>query len=124
MFQASNLKGNQFLDLLDDNNNIIKLSYVKGDLWLKTFSYSNSLCVHATRAIMNHAPIGEYRLRFFPREKFKCPCSIYPIESRYYILHKCSRFNSYWNLRRDFLSHFVIFLETNPGIFTFPDILV
>ena len=32
MFQASNLKGNQFLDLLDDNNNIIKLSYVKGGL--------------------------------------------------------------------------------------------
>ena len=32
MFQALNLKENQFLDLLDDNNNIIELSYVKGDL--------------------------------------------------------------------------------------------
>jgi len=31
-FQALNLKENQFLDLLDDNNNIIELSYVKGDL--------------------------------------------------------------------------------------------
>ena len=31
-FQASNLKENQFLDLLDDNNNIIELSYVKGGL--------------------------------------------------------------------------------------------
>ena len=30
MFQASNLKGKQFLDLLDNNNNIIELSYVKG----------------------------------------------------------------------------------------------
>jgi len=30
MFQASNLKGNQFLDLLDDNNNIIEPSYAKG----------------------------------------------------------------------------------------------
>ena len=30
MFQALDLKGKQFLDLLDDNNNIIKLSYVKG----------------------------------------------------------------------------------------------
>ena len=29
-FQASDLKGNQFLDLLDDNNNIIELSYAKG----------------------------------------------------------------------------------------------
>jgi len=29
MFQASNLKGNQFLDLVDDDNNIIELTYVK-----------------------------------------------------------------------------------------------
>jgi len=29
-FQASDLKGNQFLDLLDNNNNIIEPSYVKG----------------------------------------------------------------------------------------------
>ena len=30
-FQASNLKGKQFLDLLDNENNIIKPSYSKGD---------------------------------------------------------------------------------------------
>ena len=76
-FQASDLKENQFLDLLNDNNNIIELSYIKGGLWLKTFGHSNSLCAHATRAITNHAPIGEYRLRFFPREEFKCLCSLY-----------------------------------------------
>jgi len=29
-FQALDLKGNQFLDLLDNNNNIIELSYAKG----------------------------------------------------------------------------------------------
>ena len=121
MFQASDLKGHQFLDLLDDDNNIIEPSYVKGGSWLKTFGYSNSLCVHATKAITNH---GEYRLRFFPREEFKCPCSIYPIESRCYILHECGRFNSYWNLRRGSLGHFVMFLETNLSVFTFSDSLM
>jgi len=30
MFQALNLKGNQFLDLLNGDNNIIEPSYVKG----------------------------------------------------------------------------------------------
>ena len=30
MFQASDLKGNQFLDLLDNDNNTIELSYIKG----------------------------------------------------------------------------------------------
>ena len=119
MFQASDLKGNQFLDLLDDDNNTIKPSYIKGGLWLKMFGHSNSLCAHATRAIMNHAPTGEYRLRFFPKEEFKYPCSQYPIKSRRYILYKCGRFNSYWNLRRDSLSHFVMFLETNPSAFSF-----
>ena len=74
MFQASDLKGNQFLDLLDDNNNIIELSYTKGGLWLKLIGHSNSLCVWATRAITNHAPTGKYRLRFFPREEFNYPC--------------------------------------------------
>ena len=84
----------------------------------------NSLCAYATRAITNHTPIGKYRLRFFPREEFKCPCGLYPIESRYYILHEYGRFNGYWNPRRDSLSHFVMFLELNPGIFAFPDILI
>ena len=123
MFQASNLKGNYFLDLLDNDYNIIELSYVKGGLWFKTFSHLNLLCTCATRAITNHAPTGEYRLRFFSREEFKCSCGQYPIESRCYILHEYSRFNGYWNLRRDSLSHFVMFLETNPSMFSFYNLL-
>jgi len=97
-FQASNLKEKQFLNLLDDDYNIIEPSYIKGGSWLKVFSYSNSLCACATHAITNHTLIDEYRLRFFPREEFKCPCRSYPIESRHYILYRCSRFNGYWNL--------------------------
>ena len=120
-FQASDLKEKQFLDLLNDDSNIIELSYTKGGSWLKIFGHSNSLCVHALRAITNHAPIGEYRLRFFPREKFKYPCRSYSIKSRYYILHKCSRFNRYWNPRRDSLGHFVMFLVANLSAFTFTD---
>jgi len=123
-FQASDLKENQFLDLLNDINNIIKLSYVKGGSWLKTFGHSNSLCPCATRAITNHAPISKYRLRFFPREEFKCLCSSYPIELRCHVLHECGRFNGYWNPRRDSLGHFVMFLETNLSAFTFSDSLV
>ena len=118
MFQVSNFKGNHFLD---NNNNIIKLTYIKGGLWLKMIGHSNSLCMHATRAITNHAPISEYRLRFFPREEFKCPYGQYPIKSRRHILHECDRFNGYWNLRRDSLSHFVMFLEFNLNAFSFCD---
>jgi len=120
-FQASNLKGNHFLDLLDNDNKIIELTYAKGRSWLKLIGYLNSLCARAARAITNHTPISEYRLRFFPREEFRCPCSHYLIESRQYILHKCVRFNGYWNPRRDSYSHFVMFLELNPNAFLFCD---
>ena len=121
-FQASDGKGNHFLDLLDDDFNPIEPFYTKGGLWLQAFSHSNSLCACAMRVITNHTPIGEYQLRFLPSMDFSCPCNNYPIESRRHILHECKRFNGYWNLRRDSLNHFVMFLISNPNAFVFTDI--
>ena len=123
-FQASDGKGKNFLKLLDDDLNIIEPSYTKRGLWLQLVGHSNSLCARATRAITNHAPIREYRLCFFPKEDFSCPCNEYPIESRRHILYDCKRFNGYWNPRRDTLKHFVMFLNTNPSAFAFNDSLV
>ena len=120
-FQASDGKGRHFLDLVDDNFKEIVPSYTKGGPWLQIFSHSNLLCARATRAITNHAPIGEYRLRFFPNEEFKCPCGNYPIKSRRHILHECMRHNGYWNPRRDSLSYFIMFLIANPKAFMFID---
>ena len=59
-FKVLDDKGRKFMDHLDDDLNSIELMYVKGGSWLKYFSHSNSLCARATRAIVNHAPIGEY----------------------------------------------------------------
>ena len=120
-FQASDGKGTHFLDLLDDDLNVIEPSYARGGPWLQTFGYSNSLCARVVRAITNHAPIGEYRLRFFPNMEFTCPCNNYPIKTRRHILHNCQRFNGYWNPQRDSLKHFVMFLTTNPNAFAFID---
>jgi len=116
-FQASDEKGNHFLELLDDNNNPLEPTYSKGRTWLKCFGHSNSLCVRATRAIVNHASIGEYRLRLFPREDFKYLCGNYPIKTRHHILYNCKRYNEYWNSRRDMISHFTLFLEYNSSAF-------
>jgi len=74
-----------FLELLDNNNNSLKLTYSKGGSWLKYFGHSNSLCTRATRAIVNHAPIRKYQLRFFPWEEFKCLCGNYPIKTLYFV---------------------------------------
>ena len=118
-FQASDGKGNNFLDLLDDDFNIIELSYIKGGPWLQSFSHSNSLCARATRAITNHVPIGEFHLRFFPNKDFRYPCNKYLIKTKRHILHECQRFNGYWNPRSDSLSHFIMFLIHNPKAFAF-----
>jgi len=120
-FQASDGKGKNFLDLVGDNYEDIEPSYIKGGSWLQAFSHLNLLCARTTRAIMNHALIGEYRLRFFPNEDFKCPCRNYPIKSRRHILYDCTRFNGYWNPRRDSLCHFIMFLIANPKAFMFID---
>jgi len=123
-FQASDGKGHHFLNLLNDNFNKIEPLYAKGGPWLQSFGHSNSLYTQAIRAITNHTPIDKYRLRFFPREEFKCLCSHYPIELQRYILHDYSRFNSYCNPRRDSLSYFVMFLKANPLAFAFNDSLL
>ena len=119
-FQVSGMKGKHFLDLVNNDNNTIEPSYIKEGLWLKYFGHSNSLCTRVSRAITNHALIDEYRLRFFPRKEFSCSCKQYPIETRCHILYKCKRFNEYWNLRRDSISQFIMFLELNPNAFAFP----
>ena len=121
MFQALDEKERHFLDLINNNLNIIIPAYTKGGSWFQVFGYYNSLCTHATRAITNHTPISEYWLRFFPNEDFKCSCSNYSIELRRHILHECTRFNRYWNPRRDSLSHFTMFLIANPYTFAFTD---
>ena len=65
-FQALNNKGWHFLELLNNDSKPIELSISKRGLWLKYFEHSNLLCTRAIRAIINHTPIGEYCLRFFP----------------------------------------------------------
>ena len=64
-FQVSDGKGKHFLNLVDNNYEDIEPSYIEGSLWFQAFGHSNLLYACATRAITNHAPIGEYQLRFF-----------------------------------------------------------
>ena len=44
IFQTSDGKGRNFLDLVDDENNPLELSYSKDNTWLQYFGHSNLLC--------------------------------------------------------------------------------
>ena len=81
-FQVFDLKERNFLELLDEDFNPLGPSNIKGGPWLQYFGHSNSFCTGATRAIVNHVPIGKYRLKFFSRKNFSYPCSSYPIKSQ------------------------------------------
>ena len=59
---------------------------------MKLFSFSNSLYAYMTRLVTNHAPIGEYRLQFFPKEPIAYPYSNYPIKTRRHILFECPQY--------------------------------
>jgi len=117
-FKHQTSKEKSFLDLIDGDDNILEPSYCKGSTWLQFFGHSNMLYTRAIRAIINYAPIGEFWLCFFSYRDFSCLCGPYPIESRQHILYECRRFNKYWNPRWDSISHFIQFLERNPGAFT------
>jgi len=66
-FQASNFKGNHFLNLLDDDHLSITPTYMNSSSWLMLIGYSNSLYIRVIRVIINYTLIGEYQLRFFPK---------------------------------------------------------
>ena len=81
-FQVLDLKGRNFIDLGNSDNNVLEPTYSKNSIWLQYFGHSNMLCARATGAITNHASTGEYHLQFFPNEEFSCLCGLYPIEMR------------------------------------------
>ena len=119
IFQASDFKGNHFLNLLDDDHLSITPTYMKSSSWLMLIGYSNSLYIRVIRVIINYTLIEEYQLRFFPKENFNCLYRNYPIQSRYYVLYECKKYNKYWNSDKELFSHFIIFLEFNPRAFSF-----
>jgi len=43
-FKTSNLKGRNFLNLLNNDLSNIKPSYIKGELWIEQFGFSNLFC--------------------------------------------------------------------------------
>ena len=123
-FKLSDFKERNFLHLLNNDLSETKPSYMKGGSWIKHFGFSNLLYAYTTRAITNHALIGEYCLRFFYREEFKCSCRFYSIKLKYHILYEYRWFNKYWNLMREMMNQFISFLEFNPNAFSFRENII
>ena len=94
--------------------------------------HQSGLMARLTRAMLNHAPIGEYRTRFFPHEPINCnECGegrFGVLQSRFHILSECGAYDrddnfSYASLKRS--KNPIIpgthFLRHNPTAFSFSD---
>lgn len=87
---------------------------------------SNPLTARCARALTNHAPTGEYRVRFFPAEATFCHvCHI--LQDRNHILYRCTLYKRPTCFRHSlarsklFILELINFLTTNPTSFTFED---
>jgi ribonuclease HI len=98
---------------------------VRSSLLAQT-GHSVSLTARMARTILNHAPTGEFRQRFFPKEATDCPtCGV--LHSRRHILNSCVRYrrrqNFYEFLKNSSEPGPIIkdFLTKNPTAFSFED---
>ena len=121
LFNCLTIQGQHFLPLRDRNRQFLQPSYSKGGSWLPHIGQLVTLCARATRAILNHAPIGEYRQCFFPAECTQCLCGHCQVETWWHIFANCPRFaHSPLIDPSSFVKDFVDFLKKHPGVFAFP----
>ena len=119
-FNYSTIQGQHFLSFRDRNRQFLQPSYSKGGSWLPYIGQLVTLCARVTRAILNHAPIGEYRQYFFPAECTQCLCGHCQVETRRHIFANCSRFaHSLLTDLSSLVKDFVDFLKEHSGIFAF-----
>ena len=119
-FSHPSSQGRHFLFLKGGNRKSLQPSYTKGGSWLPFIAESVILCARATRAILNHAPIREFRQHFFPAECTQCLCSHCQVKIRRHILADCSRFaHAPLTDPLPSIKDFVKFLKEHPSAFTF-----
>jgi hypothetical protein len=121
MFSFPSYRGHNFLILNDGMfGPPVKPSHLKKGPWMRAFGDNPQLFARGCRATLCHAPIGEYRLRFFPSEDTNCShCHSQMVQTRSHILLSC-RALDHRPEECDHLDGFAEFLRRNPMAFAFP----
>ncbi|XP_006458377.1 hypothetical protein AGABI2DRAFT_115402 [Agaricus bisporus var. bisporus H97] len=122
-------KGNSWYDTTDKEGNEVLPSHLHGGPWFQTYqgvkaADNSPLFARLMRVMCNHAPIGEYRVRFFPNEPYKaCQCDLKSPETRQHLLMVCPlfvrRINHYDLDGITTIRGLILFLQDNPQAFSF-----
>jgi hypothetical protein len=137
MFNDPKYRGSNFLHLWGKEGKMPRPSSHKGGKWLQAFGSDIRLCARASRAILNHAPIGAYRQWFHVGDcNYWChyredtqPGVMGTLKTRHHLLTNCAavdypdygRWNTEPNQWRPplLLEEFLKMLKVNPKLFAF-----
>ncbi len=98
-FRDPSYAGRQFLNMRDTKGNTLKPSSLSGGTWLSAVKREPpALVARMTRAVLGHAPIGEYFARFNIDEPHGCSCDPAVLQTRDHLLYQCPR-------RQDWVPH-------------------
>jgi hypothetical protein len=117
LFRSSpEYRGSQFLELQDTKGSTLAPVYANGGTWLPSVNEDNPLCARLCRAILGHAPIGEYYRRFNIAEDHFCTCGA-AVQTRHHIFEVCPDFTT--GRTPKLLRELIGFLKSNPTAFAF-----
>ncbi|RXW18106.1 hypothetical protein EST38_g7745 [Candolleomyces aberdarensis] len=116
-YQDNEYRGSQFLVMHKTKGNIIAPMYANGGSWLKLVGEDTRLCTRMCRAILNHAPIGEYYRRFNIQEDYSCTHGA-ERQTREHIFTRCPDLNTRRRTPK-LLNELLGFLQQNPTAFGF-----
>ena len=125
LFGRESYTGHRFLKYRDAEGKTPQPTYLRHGEWLSRAmdrdGYSNQLFARAVRCITEHAPIGEYYVRFNIPEPPECPmCGRF--QTRAHVLHSCRRDALAGMDSPSSVNSLYEFLERNPLSFAFrPD---
>ncbi|KXN91866.1 hypothetical protein AN958_11546 [Leucoagaricus sp. SymC.cos] len=91
-FACSSSSGRDFLHLTDERGKRMTPTYLSGGTWLKHL-HDSLFCAHVCRAVLNHAPIGEFRRWFNLSHDHSCPCGSTNRQTRKHVLTECTDFS-------------------------------
>ena len=117
MSKDPDYRGHQFLVLRDPKGKPLPPTYANGGAYLRHVNGDPRLCVRFCRAILNHAPIGEYYRRFNIPEDPECECGC-PVQTRHHIFTSCGVLDTNYPDPK-LIRELVGFLVTNPTAFGF-----
>jgi hypothetical protein len=143
MFNNPKYRGSNFLHLWGKEGKIHRPSSHKGGKWLQAFGSDVQLCACASRAILNHAPIGEYRQQFHMGDRnYRCLCrtntplrDMHVLETRHHLLTNCKHVSypdygrwgalpGQWRPPPLSLEEFLKLLKENTKLFAFNKVQV